>query len=383
MKKSIIFITVAVVVSAILMTGCISKRKSSESGKVQASGEAAGISGTSGTSENAPASAAVSENSGAGEKSENPGANEVITEQAANFAEWAGCRRSSYGFRPYKPSVKDFTDYVDTMSSFFKKNETENATGALIWIVGEVSSKNSISCRLNFPKPSGMTIPRWLGFSKEDFNEEYLTAFDKAGYDVWLQVEPGYVDIEQLAVIVMTQYKHHPCVKGFGIDVEWYQNTTDGEDGTPLNDETAEKVDRAIKKINPAYSVFVKHWDQDFLPPEYRGVNNDMIFVTDSQYFYSFKEMTEHYTGWAEYYAPNPVFFQIGYEGEKKNRKDPNEIGSDEKLWRTFDKPLQGLGQFILDGLSQSTVEEVKIQKKGIIWVDFTLLKAYNMSNSH
>ena len=342
MKKNIIVITAAAAV--ILMTGCISKGKSSESGKTQVSD---GSAGTSRTTENKPASAGAAEI---------PGTNEAITERAANLAEWAGCRRSSYGFRPYKPSVKDFTEYVDTMSSFFKKNETENATGTLIWIVGEVSGKNSISCRLNFPKPSGVTIPRWLGFSKEDFNEEYLTAFDKAGYDVWLQVESGYVDIEQLATIVMTQYRHHPCVKGFGIDVEWYKNTTDGEDGTPLDDETAEKIDRAVKKINPAYSVFVKHWDQDFLPPEYRGVNNDMIFVTDSQYFSSLKEMSEYYTSWAEYYAPNPVFFQIGYEGKKNNWKDPDEIGSDERLWRTFEKPLQGLGQFILDGLLQSSI---------------------------
>ena len=363
MKKSIIFITA--VFSALLMAGCLSKGKTSASAGTQST------QGASATQENASVSTVASALPASGNDS---------IERAANYADWAGCRRSSYGFKPYKPSVEDFTDYVGTMSSFFKKSKTENATGALIWIVGEVSNKAGISSKLNFPKPSGLTIPRWLGFSKEDFNEEYLTAFDKAGYDVWLQVETGYVDIEQLATIVMTQYKHHPCVKGFGIDVEWYQNTTDGEDGTPIDDATAEKVDLAVKAVNPSYSVFVKHWDQGFLPPEYRGLNNDMIFVTDSQYFYSLKEMADYYTGWAEYYAPSPVFFQIGYEGEKKNWKDPNEIGSDEKLWRTFDKPLQGLGQFILDNLLESDVEDVKEQKKGIFWVDFTLRKAYGMS---
>ncbi|MBO4404515.1 MAG: hypothetical protein J5780_04200 [Treponema sp.] len=288
------------------------------------------------------------------------------------YTEWAGCRRSSYGFNHTKPSVQDMTSYVQTMESFYNKSKDKKATGALVWIVGEVSGSKAYSCKLNFPKPDGKDIPSDILFAKEDINEEYLTAFDKAGFDVWLQVEPGFVDIEKLATIVMTKYRNHKCVKGFGIDTEWYKNTTDGNDGTALDDETAQKVDAAVKKVNPSYSVFVKHWDTAFLPPTYRGVNNDMIFVTDSQFFESLEEMKSHYSEWADYYAPNPVFFQIGYYG-KENWKS-EDLGLDEKIWKSFDRPLKNFGTEILKCLSDNG------QKRGIIWVDFTFQDALNLS---
>lgn len=290
-----------------------------------------------------------------------------------NYAEWAGCRSSVYGMDKF-PTVTKWTQYVGKMASFYKKNANEYSQGTFIWLVGTVTNSKTKSCWLSFPQPKGVTIPDGIEFNDVDENEEYLTAFDEAGYNVWLQVESGFVDIEKLATVVMTKYKHHKCVKGFGIDVEWYQNITDGKPGTKLDDETASKVDAAVKKVNSDYSVFVKHWRKDYLPKTYRGVNNDMIFVTDSQGFSSLDRMQSYYSGWANDYAPNPVFFQIGYDGDKEDDDDPNEIGSDEAIWRTFDKPLQGLGQAILDSCENSD------QKIGIIWVDFTFEKAYRLS---
>ena len=299
----------------------------------------------------------------------------------SGLAEWAGVRHSSYGnfvenrhhdYETADPSK--MTSYVNDMSGFYKKDASTNATGALVWIVGEVSTGKS-SCRLNFPKPDGVEIPDGLGFAKSDSNEDYLKAFDDAGFDVWLQVEAGFVDIEKLAVVVMTKYKKHSCVKGFGIDAEWYQNTTDGNDGTPVDDATAKKVDEAIKKINSTYSVFVKHWDTAFLPQTYRGQNNDMIFVTDSQYFDSLNDMKEHYSAWAEHYEPNPVFFQIGYYAREEDDNGDEIIpGSDEKIWKSFNKPLKDFGTEILKSL------KVSEQKRGIIWVDMTFLDAYERS---
>lgn len=325
------------------------------------------------------------------------------------WTEWAGCRRSSYGFNRSNPSVSDMTSYVDTMSGFYNKAENKKATGALVWIVGEVTSSledevddkkdnglftyngkkyedendawakatiptSEYSCRLNFPEPSGVEIPKYLKFGKSDFNEDYLTAFDEAGYDVWLQVEAGFVDIVKLATVVMTKYKDHPCVKGFGIDAEWYRNVIDGYDGTAVTDTIAKSVDEAVKKINSKYSVFVKHWDTNYLPKKYRGVNNDMIFVTDSQYFDSLKNMKKHYSEWAEHYEPNPVFFQIGYYARPDGKEKVEGSGSDEKIWKSFDKPLKDFGTAILKSLPESE------QKRGIIWVDMTFLDAYERS---
>lgn len=303
---------------------------------------------------------------------------------AANRAEWAGFRSSPYGFGDGGfPSKQSWKLYVDKMKSFYKKNATENSNGTLVWIVGVVTNEPDmpgISCYVNFPKPKEISVPKGLAFSDTDENEKYFKAFDDAGYKVWLQVESGNVDIVELAKVVMNQYKGHKCIRGFGIDVEWYKNVTDGEPGTPIDDETAALVDAEVKKANKGYSVFVKHWREDYLPSEYRGTDNDMIFVTDSQGFKNLDSAVKYYREWAEDYAPNPVFFQIGYYARSRNQEDVEGSGRDEKIWKAFDKPLQDFGQAILDGMLESSVKAVKTQKKGIIWVDFTLKDAYNLS---
>ena len=298
--------------------------------------------------------------------------NEQADVEAKIFAEWAGCRSSPYGMEPF-PSPSEWKTYVNKMASSYKKDENTSSTGTLVWIVGVVEDYATVSCSLSFPKPKEGTVPDGLLFSRDDENEEYLSLFDEAGFSVWLQVEPGNVDIVELAKLVMNQYKNHKCVKGFGIDVEWYKNTKEGNPGTRLDDSVAQQVDTAIKEINSTYSLFVKHWRTGYLPRTYRGVNNDMIFVTDSQQFYDLDDMTDQYKSWADNYAPNPVFFQIGYEGEKEDWDDPDEIGSDEKIWGKFKNPLKNFGQRILNELEDNG------QKRGIIWVDFTFKKAYDM----
>ena len=277
-------------------------------------------------------------------------------------AKWAGCRSSQYGIRPF-PSPSGWTSYVNKMKSNYKGSK-----GALIWIVGgvteareKVDSEYWWNCRLNFPANASdlAGIPEssltGIRFADEDENEAYLTAFDKAGYDVWLQVESGKCDLEALAQIVMNHYKNHPCVKGFGIDVEWYNPSASKDNnrgyGTKLSASLAEKVDKKVKAANPNYSVFVKHWDSKWLPKTFP---KDMIFVNDSQQFDSLEDLKGDFQYWASLYAPNPVFFQIGYD-------------EDEDLWGTLSNPAKDLGNLILDGL------DTENQDIGIIWVDFTL----------
>lgn len=270
-------------------------------------------------------------------------------------AKWAGCRSSQYGIDPF-PSPSGWTSYVNKMTSYYKGSK-----GALIWIVGYVNEK-SWGCRLTFPQSSsdlaGLSESSLEGirFADEDENEAYLTAFDRAGYDVWLQVESGRADLEALAQIVMNHYKNHPCVKGFGVDVEWHNPSALKENnngyGTKLSDSLAKKIDTKVKSVKSDYSVFVKHWDSKWLPKTFPS---DMIFVNDSQQFHSLEQLKGDFQYWASLYAPNPVFFQIGYEDDKD-------------LWGTLSKPqAKSLGNLILDGL------DTENQDVGIIWVDFTL----------
>ena len=273
---------------------------------------------------------------------------------ATDTARWAGIRISSYGIKrsfgeDNFPSPSNMASFADKMASCY-----EGSTGAHILIVGTVSEKDW-TCRLAFPLSHD--IDRVTG-RDEDFYEEYLDAFDKAGQEVWLQVEPGDADLVELAREVMSRYSHHSSVKGFGIDVEWYQPAgTDGY-GTELDNETALEVLDAVQEIDPSYTVFVKHWDNRWLPDDMDG----FIYVNDSQGFHAgrnttaLEEMADDFAAWAFLFDPCPVMFQIGYN-------------ADEDIWGDMDNPAKELGQAILDACFSEN-------DKGIIWVDFTLDKA-------
>ena len=284
---------------------------------------------------------------------------------------WAGVRVSYYGmrssFRVGKeftfPSVSDMVGFGQKMSSCY-----EGSVGTYILIVGTISSEyddegNVVNgkCSLQFPLSKSIKNARG---SEDDFYEDYLTAMDNAGQAVWLQVEPGDADLVELAKEVMNHYKHHSCVKGFGIDVEWYEyrekEGADEGDSSKLSDATAKAVVNAVRAINPDYTVFVKHWDEEWLPPKYR---DGLIFVNDSQYYDSAADQRDDFAAWAEHFAPNPVMFQIGYSADRS------------KVWGKYANPAKELGKFIVDGCKSGN-------DVGIIWVDFTLKEAMSKINN-
>ena len=280
--------------------------------------------------------------------------NPVEIPKRTDGARWAGIRASSYGleesFGTY-PGIHSMTEYAQKMESCYA-----GSNGTVILIVGVVS-EDLTKCFLDFPLSK--EIKNVIG-SDVDFFEDYLTALDKGGYSVWLQVEPGNADLVELAKEVMNHYKHHSCVKGFGIDVEWYKRA-DNKDGMKLNKDgepnTASNVLSAVRAINKNYTVFVKHWKQSWLPDPTTG----LIFVNDSQGFYKdwkTKEpdpdkMVHEFAEWAEDYYPCPVMFQIGYD-------------ADEGIWGEMENPAEDLGKAIIAECTTSN-------DIGIIWVDFTL----------
>ena len=261
---------------------------------------------------------------------------------------WAGIRVSSYGIRgsfgeDNFPDPEAMSDYSLKVSSCYPESE-----GACILIVGTVSEK-TWDCHLAFPL--SRNIDRTVG-KDEDFYESYLSAFDETGCSVWLQVEPGEANLVELAQEVLNRYKHHSSVKGFGIDVEWYKTEGTGGYGTPLSDEEAAEVLAAVRKINPDYTLFVKHWDSGWLPDAADG----LIFVNDSQQFRSLDQMKDEFSGWAFLYEPCPVMFQIGYN-------------ADRRVWGKMDNPVLELGTALQNECTFGN-------DLGIIWVDFTLSEA-------
>ena len=258
---------------------------------------------------------------------------------------FAGCRCSMYGIRPF-PSNDEWSKYASKISEQFPES-----TPAFVWIVGHIEGNSTQkSCILNFPleKP----IEGVCDFPADE-NEAFLTLCDEKGYQVWLQVEPGDADIVELAYQTMKRYKKHPSVKGFGVDVEWYKcGNTDGY-GTPLTDDVAKAIDKAVKKADPRFNYFAKHWDENWMPETYRS---DMIFVNDSQGHGSLATMQKGFKAWADHFAPNTVVYQIGYE-------------ADSGIWSKMENPVKELGDTLAEGVQEN-------QNCGIIWVDFTLKKA-------
>lgn len=277
---------------------------------------------------------------------------------------YAGARSSAYGLGSRWFTREEWGSVAEQMQAWYP-----SAKPTMIWIVGSLSG---MGCNLEFlPDESVDTEAlekQYIYFSESErrnhlSHEEYLNYFDENGIQVYLQVEPGFADVETLIDLILDQYGHHPCVVGVGVDVEWYHGITE-DSGLPVSDALAEKWDMHIKAINPEYRLFLKHYNIRYLPPSYRS---DILFVNDSQGFGSavgdvlgvYDEELDDVLGFipefkrfADAFPENDVLYQIGY-------------ASDATWYYTMGDPVVlSLGQ---------RLAEVTKQNCGIIWVDFTI----------
>lgn len=252
----------------------------------------------------------------------------------------AGFRFSTYGVRR-NPGPHYWLSVGERMSAKFPGSHPET-----IWIVGNFMGKGKTY--LNFYAKSNDSN---ITTGYVDMNDAPLTLFDEKGVKVWLQVEPGDANMLTLIDLVLEQYKHHPSVIGFGVDVEWYKSDGSAE-GTPVTDAEAEAWVRAIRAHNPEYRLFLKHWDKDWMPPTYR---DGIVFINDSQQFRSFEHMDEEFAAWGAHFAPAGVGYQYGYP-------------ADRGWWSALKDPAAEIGQAIL-AKSPNTVS--------LFWVDFTVLDVF------
>jgi len=254
---------------------------------------------------------------------------------------WAGVRSSAYGIKPF-PEPAEWEKAILTMAGYYP-----GSTPATVWIVGRFGRPRT--CQLEFPG-DGAALPN-IQFADADKHEPYLQAFDRAGIKVFLQVEPADADMKTLIDLVLGRYGKHPCVIGFGVDVEWYREADRPQEGTPVDGATGRQWEAWVKAHDPAYRLFIKHWDQTWLCPTYRG---DIVFVDDSQIVESADVLIAEFTAWGKSFRPNPVMFQIGYP-------------SDKSWWIKIPDAPKTLGRAIAARIKQPC---------GIIWVDFTLRDA-------
>ena len=251
----------------------------------------------------------------------------------------AGFRYSSYG-PAYNPGPEYWVSVGEQMAAKFPQ-----AKPATIWIVGILDGEGtylSFGCKTDDPN---------IRCGVVDISEQVLTRFDEKGFQVWLQVEPGNASVDELIDIVLNQYKGHPSVVGFGVDVEWYKSTS-GPEGQPVTDEEAQRWVEKVRKHNPGYRLFLKHWDKEWMPPNAR---DGIFFVDDSQQFESFDQMVQEFSEWGQEFAPSSVGFQYGYPADKV-------------WWQSLQDPPKDIGQAILDKVPNT---------EGLFWVDFTVLDVF------
>ncbi len=260
--------------------------------------------------------------------------------QVNSDIKYSGIRASSYGITPF-PSSSEWETCIKKISDFFSDTQC-----ASIWIVGSADLDNQ-GIILEFPSPGGDYDK--VTFFSADEHEGYLDYFDVHNIKILLQIEPGFADVETLIDLVLNQYKHHSCVIGLGIDVEWYNNASEGNSGEKISNTLAFKWESKVKSHNVSYKLFLKHWNRDWMPPNYRG---DILFVDDSQNFDSLNQMVYEFSYyWADYFYPNTVLFQIGYE-------------SDRSWWNQLSNPIPDIGNAVSNKVKQNC---------GILWVDFTV----------
>jgi hypothetical protein len=251
----------------------------------------------------------------------------------------AGFRYSTYGVQG-NPPAEYWVSVGNQISEKFPV-----ATPETIWIVGNIYGEGTY---LNFPCEAKDPLIK-CGFI--DMNEEMLLKFDEQGFRVWLQVEPGNANMDELIDIVLDHYGHHPSVVGFGLDVEWYKSP-DGPLGVPITDEEARHWVKKTRTHNPEYFLFLKHWEIEWMPPSER---EGILFINDRQSFESLADMLEQFSAWGEHFNGYPVGFQFGYP-------------SDRNWWGAFADPVGEVGNAILDRIANT---------KALYWVDFTLHEVF------
>ncbi len=258
---------------------------------------------------------------------------------------YAGCRESSYGISPL-PVKEEWERDMMTMASYWP-----GSTGAGIWIVGIMDTVTWEKVVLEFPAPDNQTYD-YVIFEDVDRHENYLAYFDTHGIKVWLQVEPAFADMGDLVDLVLDRYGNHECVIGFGVDVEWNKYTKQDSWGVPVTDAVAENWESLVKAKNENYTLFLKHFTPDWLPPNYRG---DIVFVDDSQQLHSLSKMVDEFGIWASTFYPNTVMFQYGYE-------------ADRNWWSKLNNPPKDIGEALDDAIPNDM---------GVFWVDFTLREVF------
>jgi DNA-binding beta-propeller fold protein YncE len=200
------------------------------------------------------------------------------------------------------------------------------------------------------------TLPEAAPIAPE-VTEQILSRMDSSGADVFLEIYPRKTnDVPAALDDWLGKYKQHTSVKGFCVDLEYYKAVTD---------DMAKAWDEKIKSFNPAYRLALKHWEQNFMPPTYRG-RGDLIFI-DTSSEASIDELNAGFVSWANHFAPGAVGFQFGYPADEDGMNGSNTNG----WWRLKD-PVKDWSDSLAAKINNPK------QELGLLWVTARSGKTYN-----
>jgi hypothetical protein len=258
----------------------------------------------------------------------------------------AGSPGLSAGFRGSK--IWGYpTRYWGNVADSLSRSFSAPAAPAGVWITTFYGDAGDIYATF----PSGGTSIPHVSFTSTDYNENFLLEFDRRGMRIWLQVEPGAASVGDLIDVVLTRYKHHPSVVGFGVDVEWL-DAQSSSGGRRVTDAEAAAWETKVRSYDTTYTLFLKHYTENRMPPAYRG---DILFVDDSQQFTSLASCVNEFKAWGNSFGSSKVAFQFGYP-------------DDRPWWSALQNPPATIGNALL-----SAVPNVA----ALFWVDFTIAEVF------
>ena len=199
----------------------------------------------------------------------------------------------------------------------------------------------------------------------DEQHEAHLSLMDQQGIEIFLEVFPYKADAARNLPAVdaakeidkwLSKFKHHKSIAGVGIELEYFGKATDS---------LAAEWDKAIKKHNSKYRMFLRHYSKDFMPPTYRG-SGDLIFICDASES-TIPELNNGFASWANHFAPTACAFQIGYPADEDGMNGSKDLG----WWRLKD-PVGEWGNAILPLIKNEN------QEIGLIWVTAKSGKSYN-----
>lgn len=197
----------------------------------------------------------------------------------------------------------------------------------------------------------------------DEKHNEYIAHLNTVGVDVYFEGRHCGTNGVDFIDAQMKKFGHHPNVRGFGFDLEFFKGGCGGS-GAPVNDADAQALDEKLKSFNPNHRLFFKHWMASNMPPNYRG-KGDMIFISTSSES-AIPTLVNGHSAFANSFATGAkankgIAFQIGYPHDYPSGNHP--FGGTYAGWGALEDPVKNWGDQLLAKVTSTT------QELGIVWV--------------